>query len=126
MKVLFIFLFTFSGFCLGQQDTTVTSNNISLDSTGSEPIQMRCKTDFRVWKVQLGSSSSKKVLLAMQKRFKLYHRDMYSNIDFDSPYWFLRVGSFLTEQSAQDFIDGVRCWYPDAYPVRLSKMVNRK
>ncbi len=82
---------------------------------------MRCKTDLRVWKVQLGSSSSKKVLIDMQKRFKLYHRDMYSDIDFDSPYWFLRVGSFLTEQSAQDFIDGVRKWYPDAYPVRLSK-----
>lgn len=120
MKVLFIFFFTFSGCCLGQQDTVVTSN-ISLDSTGSESIQLRCKTDLRVWKVQLGSSSSKKVLIAMQKRFKLYHRDMYSDIDFDSPYWFLRVGSFLTEQSAQDFIDGVRKWYPDAYPVRLSK-----
>ena len=118
MKVLFIFFFTFSGCCLGQQDTVVTSN---IDSTGSESIQLRCKTDLRIWKVQLGSSSSKKVLIAMQKRFKLYHRDMYSNIDFDSPYWFLRVGSFLTEQSAQDFIDGVRKWYPDAYPVRLSK-----
>ena len=119
-KCLFISMLSMSFWSFGQQDTS--SMRIYIDPKIDSMVKARCGVYVPMpWKAQLAVSTEKKELVDLQKRFRTFHKDMEAEVSFDSPYWMLRAGRFETESEAQDFIDTVRKWYPDAFPVKPYK-----
>ena len=119
-KCLFISILSISFWSLGQQDTS--KMRIYIDPKIDSMVKARCGAEVPMpWKAQLAFSVKKEDLEKLKMRFIRYHKDMESEILFDSPYWMLRAGRFETESEAQDFIDTVRKWYPDAHPVKPYK-----
>ena len=119
-KCLFISILSMSFWSLGQQDTS--RMRIYMDPKIDSMVKARCGVDVPMpWKAQLAFSVKKEDLVKLQMRFIRYHKEMESEILFDSPYWMLRAGRFETESEAQGFIDEVRKWYPDAHPVKPYK-----
>lgn len=119
-KCLFIYILSISFWSFGQQDTSKV--RIYADPKIDSMVKARCGVYAPMpWKAQLAVSTEKKELVDLQKRFRKYHKDMEAEVSFDSPYWMLRAGRFETESEAQEFIDTVRKWYPEAHPVKPYK-----
>ena len=119
-KCLFISILSISFWSLGQQDTS--KMRIYIDPKIDSMVKARCGVDIPMpWRAQLAFSVKKEDLEKLKMWFIRYHKDMESEILFDPPYWMLRAGRFETESEAQDFIDTVRKWYPDAHPVKPYK-----
>lgn len=119
-KCLFISILSMSFWSFGQQDTS--RMRIYMDPKIDSMVKARCGVYAPMpWRAQLAVSTDKEYLVDLQKRFRRYHKDMEAEVSFDSPYWMLRAGRFETESEAQDFIDTVRKWYPDAHPVKPYK-----
>ena len=119
-KCLFISILSISFWSFGQQDTS--KMRICMDPKIDSMIKARCSVDIPMpWRAQLAFSVKKEDLVKLQKRFRTYHKDMESDVSFDSPYWMLRAGRFASEEEAQEFIDTVRKWYPSAHPVKPYK-----
>ena len=118
-KCIFISILFMSFWSFGQQDTSMS---IYMDHKIDSMVKARCGVYSPMpWRAQLAVSTDKEYLVDLQKRFRKYHKDMEAEVSFDSPYWMLRAGRFETESEAQDFIDTVRKWYPEAHPVKPYK-----
>ena len=117
-KCLFISILSISFWSFSQQDTSKV--RIYADPKIDSMVRSICDAPTP-WRAQLAFSVKKEELVKLQKRFRTYHKDMESEVSFDSPYWMLRAGWFASEKEAQKFIDTVRKWYPSAHPVKPYK-----
>lgn len=118
-KCLLISILSIMSFwSFGQQDTSRIK--IYADPKIDSMVRSRCDLPM-LWRAQLAFSTSKDNLVKLQKKFRTYHKDMESEILFDPPYWMFRVGRFVDEDEALEFINTVRKWYPDAHPVKPYK-----
>lgn len=73
------------------------------------------------WTTQIAFSENKNKIEKIKTKFELYHPDKETEIYFDPPYWLLRAGNFETEIVANQFIETIINWYPDAFSLRVKK-----
>jgi hypothetical protein len=98
--------------------------NIHIDEKVNEELRMKNgsidTTKISGYRIQIAFSSQQSVVKAAQSKFRERFPELYSRtyINYQQPYWKLRVDDFYREIDAQEMLIKIRKYFPDAFIVK--------
>ena len=125
MKKLF-FLFILSPFLLTAQSDTTLSQDGRITSINEKGINalvdkhetvLKSKNGIDGWRVQVIFKTKKEELRKIKIAFIKFYPDIPVYLEYEAPYYRIRVGNFRTKLEALKIKDLINEHFPGAYPV---------
>lgn len=115
--VIFIFCFSFS-VSLAQNGKVIIEADERINNLLDKQTKLnKLKDGVSGYRIQLKNTSSQKNANALRARFNSAFPDLKSYLNYDAPYYKIRVGDYLTKMESQKDLKEIRKAYGGAYLV---------
>lgn len=88
----------------------------------------RANTEVRGWRIQIMSTTDRRVMEDTQAKFKRIYPEYELLFEHQNPYYHLKTGAFLTQQDARPLLKKLQRMFPGAFVVtdefEISEVLN--
>ncbi len=122
--LFFIFCFSFS-VNLAQNGKVIIEADERINNLLDKQTKLnKSKDGVSGYRIQLKNTSSQKDANALRARFNSAFPNLKSYLNYDAPYYKIRVGDYLTKMESQKDLNEIRKAYSGAYLVPCHIQVN--
>ena len=115
--LFFIFCFSFS-VSLAQNGKVIIEADERINNLLDKQTKLnKSKDGVSGYRIQLKNTSSQKDANALRERFNSAFPNLKSYLNYDAPYYKIRVGDYLTKMESQKDLNEIRKAYSGAYIV---------
>lgn len=122
--LFFIFCLSFS-ISLAQKGKVIIEGDERINNLLNKQTKLnKSKDGVSGYRIQLKNTSSQKDANALRARFNSAFPNLKSYLNYDAPYYKIRVGDYLTKMESQKDLNEIRKAYSGAYLVPCHIQIN--
>lgn len=122
--LFFIFCLSFS-ISLAQKGKVIIEGDERINNLLNKQTKLnKSKDGVSGYRIQLKNTSSQKDANALRARFNSAFPNLKSYLNYDTPYYKIRVGDYLTKMESQKDLNEIRKAYSGAYLVPCHIQIN--
>lgn len=122
--LFFIFCLSFS-VSLAQKGKVIIEGDERINNLLNKQTKLnKSKDGVSGYRIQLKNTSSQKDANALRARFNSAFPNLKSYLNYDAPYYKIRVGDYLTKMESQKDLNEIRKAYSGAYLVPCHIQIN--